>query len=142
MSLNLNQFMSQLGSIGGISRCGQPGFFLLVALWDKAIELNSPKFSISNIELGFNAGFVSNKRFFEVRKALKEQGFMKFESIPGSKSMSYYYLNTDLIGIATRTGEQEIRTDSGMDSRIDSGMDSRTDGSLEMLVNSFSRRVD
>ena len=129
MELTLSHFINQLTSVGGISRCGQPGFCLLFALWDKAVELNSLRFSVSNMELASRAGFAGNRRFFEVRKVLKDDGFLQFESVKGCKSLSYYSLNTDFAGMPIDS--TAISTNNGMDSSIDNGIDSSTDSSTD-----------
>ena len=70
MDISMELFMEKLDKIGGIARCGQPGFCMLYVLWRKACELGSLNFSISNTELSYKAGFCRQKKFFEVRKEL------------------------------------------------------------------------
>ena len=133
MELKLSHFINQLTSVGGILRCGQPGFCLLFALWDKAVELNSLRFSVSNMELASRAGFAGSRRFFEVRKVLKDDGFLEFESVKGCKSLSYYSLNTDFAVMTVNSTVISTNNgmDNGMDDSIDNGMDDSMDSSID-----------
>ena len=55
---DLYSLLKQFNAIGGIAQTGQPGFCLLMALWQKANELNwANRFTMTNAELLYKAGF-------------------------------------------------------------------------------------
>ena len=106
----------------------------MFALWDKAVELNSLRFSVSNMELASRAGFAGSRRFFEVRKVLKDDGFLEFESVKGCKSLSYYSLNTDFAVMTVNS--TVISTNNGMDNGMDDSMDSSIDNGMDDSMDS------
>ena len=141
MDISMELFMEKLDRIGGIARCGQPGFCMLYVLWTKACELGSLSFTMSNTELLYKAGFCKQKRFYEVRKELMEKGFLKFLGVDGSKSMVSYKLNLLTDGISGNRIDSRI--DNGIDSRIDSGIDNGIDSRIDNGIDSgIDNRID
>lgn len=122
----LDEFIQRLYKIGGIERCGQPGFCLLIALYKKAVELQSASFTMSNTELSYTAGFFGKKKFFETRLALSKDGFFKYQSAQG-KSMNCYNLNLTMLDIAIALVQDEKGRDKGVDKGIDKGVDQGVD---------------
>jgi hypothetical protein len=104
----LEDFLKSLDKIGGIERCGQPGFCMLLVLWQKSIELQSLEFSMSKTELYFKAGFQSKRSFYNVRQDLQQKGFFNFQKIQGEKSVSLYKLNLNFLNVATENDIKNV----------------------------------
>ena len=95
---DLYSLLKQFNAIGGIAQTGQPGFCLLMALWQKANELNwANRFTMTNAELLYKAGFKCEKTLIEVRNKLAQLGYFKYIRPKNRRQCGTYILEYDLL---------------------------------------------
>ena len=96
--MDLYTLLKQFNSIGGIEQTGQPGFCLLMTLWQKANELNwANEFTMTNTELLYRAGFRSDDTLRRTRNNLQQQGFLKYKKPSNRRNCGSYVLEFNLL---------------------------------------------
>lgn len=95
---DLYSLLKQFSVIGGMAEIGQPGFCLLMALWQKSNELNwANQFTMTNTELLYRSGYASEAAMIAKRNTLKQLGYLDYIPPKKSRSCGTYVLNFDLI---------------------------------------------
>lgn len=103
---DLYSLLKQFNAIGGMAETGQSGFCLLMALWQKANELQwRNKFTMTNAELLYKAGFGSEKTLIGVRNKLAELVYIKYISPDNRRKSGTYILEFDLMGLLDQPKE-------------------------------------
>ena len=121
---DLYSLLKQFNAIGGMAETGQSGFCLLMALWQKANELKwRNKFTMTNAELMYKAGFKSEKTLIGVRNKLAKLGYFKYISPENRKKCGIYILEFDLISLMDYLPEESIEVNSEVSNDDNSGSD-------------------
>lgn len=95
---DLYSLLKQFNAIGGMAEIGQPGFCLLMALWQKANELNwVHQFTMTNTELLYRSGYNSEGAMINKRNQLKQYGYLDYIPPKKSRSCGTYILNFNLV---------------------------------------------
>lgn len=106
---DLYSLLKQFNAIGGMVETGQAGFCMLMVLWQKANELKwRNKFSMTNAELKFKAGFKNEKTLIEVRNKLTQLGYFKYISSENRRERGTYILEFDLMSLLDCLPEESI----------------------------------
>ncbi|GAW29382.1 DnaD domain-containing protein [Carboxydocella sp. ULO1] len=97
---DLYTLLKQFNAIGGMAEVGQPGFCLLMALWQKSNELNwAHQFTMTNAELLYKAGFNTVKNLIDVRNKLCQLGYFRYIKPTNRKKAGTYILNFNLLDL-------------------------------------------
>lgn len=95
---DLYSLLKQFNAIGGMAEIGQSGFCLLMALWQKANELNwTNQFTMTNVELLYRSGYNSEKALNEKRQKLVSLGYFKYVPPKNRRSCGTYIMNYNLV---------------------------------------------
>jgi hypothetical protein len=95
---DLYSLLKQFNAIGGMAQTGQPGFCLLMALWQKANELNwANRFTMTNTELIYKAGFKSEKTLIQVRNKVSQLGYFEYIRPKNRRQCGTYILEYNLL---------------------------------------------
>lgn len=98
MRPDLYSLLKQLNAIGGMGEIGQSGFCLLMALWQRANELNwTDQFTMTNAELLYKAGFNTEKTLIEKRNRLSQLGYFTYIAPKNRKQCGTYLMNYNLL---------------------------------------------
>lgn len=128
---DLYTLLKQFNAIGGIAQTGQPGFCLLMALWQKANELNwVSQFTMTNAELLYKAGFNNVQSLTNARNKLKQLRFIDYIPPRNRKYCGTYVLNYDLISL------KNIHYSTTLNSNLNSSFNSPLNSSFNSPFNS------
>lgn len=132
---DIYSLLKQFNAISGIAETGQPGFCLLMALWQKANELNWAKqFTMTNTELLYKAGFNSESTLTRHRNKLKQLGYFDYIKPKNRRQCGTYIMNFNLLNLLN-DGSNDGRVDGSPDNRDDGKPDGRVDGSPDNINN-------
>jgi hypothetical protein len=140
---DLYSLLKQFNAIGGMAQTGQSGFCLLMALWQKANELNwINQFTMTNAELLYKAGFNCEKTLIEARNRLSQLGFFKYIKPNNRRKCGTYILNYDLLtpnnylpGVSSKVNsEPDYLPD--VNSNVSSGVSSEVSSDVNSGVSS------
>jgi hypothetical protein len=123
----LYSLLKQFNAIGGMAEIGQPGFCLLMALWQKSNELNwANQFAMTNTELLYRSGYNSEKALIEKRNRMMQLGYFKYVSPKNRRSCGMYHLNFDLVDnyFLKHSSEESIPESSDRNSEVSSEVNS------------------
>lgn len=136
---DLYTLLKQLNAIGGIAQTGQPGFCLLMALWQKANELNwVSQFTMTNTELLYKAGFNNVQSLTNARNKLKQLKYIDYIPPKNRRYCGTYILNFDLLSLkninysTTLNSNLNSSFNSGLNSPLDSTFNSTLDSALNI----------
>jgi hypothetical protein len=95
---DLYSLLKQFSLIGGMAQIGQPGFCLLMALWQKSNELNwAHQFTMTNAELLYKSGYNSEKAMIDKRNKLVQLGYFKYTPPKNRRVCGTYLMNFNLL---------------------------------------------
>lgn len=132
---DLYSLLKQLNAIGGIAQTGQPGFCLLMALWQKANELNwVSQFTMTNTELLYKAGFNNVQSLTNARNKLKQLKYIDYIPPKNRRYCGTYILNFDLLSLKNINYSTTLNSsfNSGLNSPLDSTFNSTLDSALNI----------
>ena len=118
---DLYSLLKQFNAIGGMAETGQSGFCLLMALWQKANELKwRNKFTMTNAELLYRAGFNTEKTLINVRNKLTQLGYFKYISPKNRRKCGTYILEFDLMNLLDCLPEESSEVNSQVSNGVNS----------------------
>lgn len=125
---DLYSLLKQFAAIGGMAEIGQPGFCLLMALWQKANELNwVSQFAMTNTELLYRSGYNSEKAMIAKRNQLTQLGYFKYTPPKNRRRCGTYTMNYNLLDYFLKHSSENSISESIPESRNGNSAESSVD---------------
>ena len=132
---DLYSLLKQFNAIGGMAQTQQSGFCLLMALWQKSNELNwTNKFTMTNAELLYKAGFNCEKTLIEVRNKVKQLGYFEYIKPKNRRQSGTYILNFDLMNSLNYLHDVNSEVSSGVSSDVSSEVNSEVSSDVNINI--------